>query len=245
MKRRLLVSLWALLPILALALHHGPGQSLLARDLAADHLSSARAATMAEDYPAAIDHYRAARELLPPDDVAGRTQLEIAEARAQLERGELIEASTLLDHVLERELALASPRAETIAEVRALSAESSYYTAWMMRLEGAADDEWRAESDKARQQYRLLAETPSDPKSGRDATQNLEAVIRLEQMDLSELKALPLPKKCKCSSNCCQKKRDQRMSKCEGKSKGKKPTDARKDINTNSAADAISNGKGS
>jgi hypothetical protein len=60
-------------------------------------------------------------------------------------------------------------------------------------------------------------------------------------MDLSELQGLPLPKKCKCNGNCCQKKREQRMSKCQGK----KPSDARDEIKKNSAGQAQNRDKGS
>jgi hypothetical protein len=230
-----------LLPIVAIALHFGPGQKLLARDTAGTHLSKAQAAAAAEDWETAITEFIAARDALPPEDVAGRTQLAIAEARARIESGDFLEASRQLDELLERELAASTPRPEVVAELRNMTAESSYYTAWIMRLEGAPEDEWRPETEKARQQYRLLAETATDAAAGAKAKENLEAVIRLEQMDLSDLKGLPLPKKCKCCGGCCQRKREQRQSKCQGK----KPSDARKDINSNSASEAVSHGKGS
>lgn len=243
MKRRVLWGLWAMVPVAAIALHFGPGQRLLAHDRAGGHLSLAREAAAKEDWSGAAEQYAMARELLPEEDVDARERLELAEARAKIESGEFVEASAQLDAMLDRELASATPREWLVRELRGATAESSYYTAWVMRLEGAAEDEWRPETDKARQQYRLLAESATGT-DGADAVadrENLESVIRLEQMDLSELKALPLPKKCKCCSNCCQKKREQRLSKCEGK----KPSDNRKDINTNAAGTALSGGKGS
>ena len=110
-----------------------------------------------------------------------------------------------------------------------------------MRLEGASSEEWRSESTRARQQFRYLGETVTQPSLKRTSIDNLEAVVRLEQMDLSELKGLPLPKKCENCSNCSQKKREQRMS----KSNGKKPSDARDQIKKEAASSATSSGKGS
>ena len=68
-------------------------------------------------------------------------------------------------------------------------------------------------------------------------------MIKLEQMDLSILQALPLPKNCpNCCNSLCQKKRDQRLSKCKN---GKKPSDARKQIKTDAAGGALNRGQGS
>ncbi|MEN6451692.1 MAG: hypothetical protein ABFC96_14465, partial [Thermoguttaceae bacterium] len=111
-------------------------------------------------------------------------------------------------------------------------AESSYYAAWIMRLEGATPDEWKPEAERARQQYRLLAERADVDK---DATselfqRNLEATIRLEQMDFNTLLAKPLPKKCCNCKNLSQRKRKQCQSQCK-KPGGKKEKDARKEIN--------------
>ena len=44
------------------------------------------------------------------------------------------------------------------ARVRETLAESQYYLAWLMRLEGVAREEWLPELESARQNYRLLAE---------------------------------------------------------------------------------------
>lgn len=244
MKRRALWSLWALVPVVGVALHYGPGQKLLARDTSQGHQSAARLAAHTEDWEAAIKGYEEARNALPADDVDARTRLDLAAAKLKLEGGDLLGASSDVDAMLDRELASDNPRAEVVAELRATTAESSYYTAWVMRLEGATEEEWKPETEKARQNYRLLAETAADSAAGGKAKENLEAVIRLEQMDLSELKALPLPKQCKCNGGgLCQKKREQRLSQCKGK--GNKPSDSRKDINSSAASDAVNHGKGS
>lgn len=247
MKRGLLWSLWAFLPLVALAIHFGPGQVLWAKDQAAGHISAAEQARQraktaedGQDWLAAAEQYAAARVLLPEDDIQGRAKLELAEAKARLEGGELVEAVKQLEVLFEKQSALPNPDQSLLKDARAAIAEGAYYSAWTMRLEGASADEWKPETEKARQHYRYLAESAT----GEEATkykENLETTIRLEQMDLSELQSLPLPKKCKNCSNCSQKKRQQRLSQCKD---GKQPQDARKEANKSGAQEAKT-GKGS
>ncbi len=255
MKNRFLWAIWAIVPVAALAIHLGPGQRLLAADRAADHLALALAAEQAEDYAAAAEHYAAARAQLPDEQTAQRARLALREAKATVFAGNLIEGAAKLESLITELSAQPNgppvPGALNPSDSRALLTETrdalgtaAYFTAWTMRLEGAAADEWKPETEKARQQFRLLAETAlasGDKELADAATKNDEQVIRLERMDLSELVGLPLPKKCKCNGNCCQKKREQRMSKCQGK----KPSDARDQIKKNSAGQAQNREKGS
>ena len=97
-----------------------------------------------------------------------------------------------------------------------------------MRLEGAAAAEWTVQAEGARQHFRLLAEDglKADPASARAHQDNLEATIRLERMDLTELQGLPLPKMCQGCKNVSQKCRGQCQSKCK-KPGEKKAKDAR------------------
>jgi hypothetical protein len=95
-------------------------------------------------------------------------------------------------------------------------ASAQYYAGWLMRLEGATTQEWLAETEQSRQNFRLLAEqTEKDTVISEGYRKNLEAVIRLERMDLSELQGLPLPKQCQGCKNCSQKCRSQRESQCK------------------------------
>ncbi|MGQ0627965.1 MAG: hypothetical protein ACT4PL_07685 [Phycisphaerales bacterium] len=246
MNRGILWTLWAAVPIAALALHMGPGQRLLAHDRAASNLAAAREliaraaeAASGEEWHKAAEAYAAARNMLPEIERLERAKLELAEAKARLEGGEIVEAVKQLEALFEKQQQDGIVDESLTKDIRATIAEGSYYTAWVMRLEGAAEDEWKPETEKARQQYRFLAESTSGDEA-RGFKENLEAVIRLEQMDLSELQALPLPKKCSCCSNCSQKKREQRKSQCQGQQTG----DARKTI-SNSAGKDAQNGKGS
>ena len=160
----------------------------------------------------------------------------------RINAGEMIEGQEQLGKLLAKFEAgdEASPAGAASAEQKATLVEqatdelarSSYYAAWIMRLEGAAPDEWKPEAERARQQYRLLAERAADGNAA-DAglfQRNLEATIRLEQMDLSTLLARPLPKKCCNCKNLSQRKRKQCQAQCKAGGKKEDKQDIRKVI---------------
>lgn len=242
MKSKVFWSIWALVPVAVGAWHLGPGQCMMKRDRAGQCLRDAASAVASEDWAAAAAAYAAARDALPEGARAEALRLSIEEAKARIEAGEFVEGAQQLEQLIAEQEAAAQPDAAAVEEMRAKLGEVAYLTAWMMRIEGATADEWKPETEKARQQFRLLAETTEDAASAETYSRNLEAAIRLEQMDLSELLALPLPKKC-CGNckNLCDKKRKQRMSQC--RNPGEK--DAREEIKKDAADTAKKRGNGS
>jgi len=236
MRKKLLTAAWLLIPVVLLAVHYGPGQSGLSRDKAALDVHRAVLAEQAESWAEAVQHYANALANLPAADVQQRFQLRSAQAQARLMSGELPEAKADLDGLLADALKN-NVDAALVNEIRARLASAEYYAGWLMRLEGATTEEWMAETESARQHYRLLAEQSSKSQvaaqvaTSTDYQKNLEAVIRLQRMDLSELKGLPLPKQCKSCSNCSSKCRQQRASACKNPGEGKgKSEDAREKI---------------
>ena len=180
--KKLLVPSWLLVPVAVLALHYGPGQRYLAWDRAADVVRRAEAAVFAEDWDAAVSLYTRAIDLWPADDPAGRDRLEAHQAAARMARGEMIEGQEQLQKLLTRLEANPDQDPELRKTVSAELAAASYYTAWVMRLEGATAEEWKPEAEQARQQFRLLAERAA---AGGDVeaealAKNLEATVRLE-----------------------------------------------------------------
>lgn len=242
MKSKLAWVVWAMVPVAVGALHLGPGQCLLKRDDAGANIREAGLAAAQADWQTAAEKYAAARDLLPEDAAAERLKLAIAEAKARVEAGDFIEAARQYEELIAQQEAAGSPDSAALTELRAGLGEVAYYTAWVMRIEGATSDEWKPETEKSRQQFRLLSETVSDEADAEMFKKNLEAAIRLEQMDLNELLALPLPKDCcsKCKGLCDQK-RKQRMSQC--KKPGEK--DGREKIKSDSAGAAKKSGNGS
>jgi hypothetical protein len=231
MRKKLLITLWLLVPIVLLAYHYGPGQKGIARDQVVAKIKQAQRAEKSENWKAALEAYDAALAALPAENLKERHQILLAKAKARMYSGELPEAIVDLEGLL-ADLLKANGADGQIREVRGTLASAQYYAGWLMRLEGAAPDEWTLPVDEARQNYRLLSEEAHKTRS-KDATdyqKNLEATIRLARMDLSELQGLPLPKQCQGCKNCSQKRRLQRESKCQNSSEKepKEPKDARK-----------------
>lgn len=226
MKRKLLFTAWLLVPVLVLAYHYGPGQSALARDKTATLLRRAAGREKAEDWAGALETYQQALAALPPGDQAARFKLRLAAANTRMYTGELPEAMQDLETLL-ADMQKANVPAAAQREVRGTLAGAQYYAAWLMRLENAPTEEWLEQAENARQNFRLLAEQTQvrQALTAEDYQKNLEAVIRLERMDLSELQGLPLPKKCQGCKNCSQKCRGQKESRSQQPKE--KPKDAR------------------
>jgi len=229
---------WLALPAVALAVHFGPGRAWLERDDAAALVREAERLSEEAQWEEAAAKYTAALAALPDGPVDERQRLEVALGRALVMSGSMIEGQERLEKTL-ADLTAAGEELTTVAQsARYELATSSYYAAWIMRLEGATAEEWKPEAEVARQNFRLLAETADSAGSEGDANpfeRSLEATIRLEQMDLSELLAKPLPKNCpNCKQGLCQRKRKQCASRCnsEGKKKGeqKEKQDARQEV---------------
>src|SRR5262245_61261161 len=226
MRKTVLILIWLLVPVALLAYHFGPGQARLSLDRAAQKIAEARSLETQEQWPDAVQAWGEALANTPATKADSRFQIRLAQARARMFTGELPEAmedmSTLLTEV---ETAKADKGLER--EVRGSLASAQYYAAWLMRLESAPLDEWMQAADNARQNFRLLAEQTAGAAARKDYEKNLEATIRLQRMDLSELQGLPLPKNCSGCKNVSQKCRSQCKSKCENKSEQEEKKDAR------------------
>ncbi len=217
--------LWTLLPIVGAALWFGPGAELRDRADAAAWIEKGQSAYAEERWEDAVLAFTEAHDLLPEDATTERARVRLDEAEARIQAGEMVEGQEILAAVLD-ELETSGADAELATSVRHALATSSYHAGWLMRLEGATPEEWLPETERARQHFRLLAESHDGEAQGAFA-KNLEATIRLEQMDLSDLQALPLPKDCSCNcNNLSQRKRHQQKS----RSRPKEPKDARDEV---------------
>jgi hypothetical protein len=219
MRKKILFALWLLVPVAMLAYHFGPGQTRLDQERAVKKIAEARAFEALEQWAEATQAWVDALAATPADKTTQRIQLRLAHANARTYAGELPEAMEDMEKLL-GEVQSARVCAALQREVRGALAASRYYTAWLMRLEGAEKDEWLAQAESARQHYRLLAEETKGTTAAVDFEKNLESAIRLERMDLSELQSLPLPKKCSGCKNVCQKCRGQCQS--QGEQPGEK-----------------------
>ena len=241
------ILLWLTLPAAVAALHAGPGRAWLGRDDAETLSGFARKLAADGDWEAAVKKYETAIAALPESAVARRRQLEVELGKSLVMSGEMIAGQERLEKSLAELHEAGEDNSPTARAARYELATASYYAAWIMRLEGATTEEWLAEAEVARQNFRLLAEGADEDDESRAAYErSLEATIRLERMDLSELLARPKPKNCpKCKGGLCQQKRKQCASraKAPGKKPGEqKPPDARQEIKKTNQAGLYSGG---
>jgi hypothetical protein len=226
MLKRFLIAVWLLAAVGLMAYHYGPGQARLALDDAARKVAAAKECEAKEDWQGAFEAWGAALAATPKEDVAVRLELRLAQARTRMYTGELPEAMMDLEALL-TEAERGPAGKPLVKEVRGTLAGAQYYAAWLMRLEGAATEEWLIPAEGARQHFRLLAEQAETPAQGDGYKKNLEAAIRLTQMDLSELQGMPLPKSCSGCKNVSQKCRSQSQSQCKSQGEPKEKKDAR------------------
>lgn len=194
--RILLLMLWLLVPVGALAYHFGPGQAHLQMDSVAAILKSARADVAAERWGAAQAAFEEALSKTPEAETRLRQELRLEVCKAQMLNRQLPTAHDSLLGLME-EISSDPAAPETfVQEVRAALASSQYYLTWLMRLEGQPRERWEPEIEAARQNYALLAEQAEqtgDTGALKLRKEDLESAVRLARMDLGELQGLPLP----------------------------------------------------
>ena len=208
--RKILLFVWFLLPIAAAAYHFGPGQERLRTDHAADAISTAKELAHKARALAAKEGDEAAKGLwtqaeaaysealteLPADKVAESRELRLERAKAQMFISQLPEARHELETLVDELVKDPDADANMLVDARSSLANAQYYTTWLMRLEGAAREEWEPEIEAARQNYRWSAEqalAQNDTELASTGRENLESAIRLERMKLEDLQGLPLP----------------------------------------------------
>ena len=224
MKRTLLAA-WLLCPVALVTWHFGPGENHLARDRAGDYLRSARAGRVGR---AVVPGGHALR-VGPRGPAAGRpgprrprtgpARAASAPARWSKARSNCRSCSRSWKPI-RRQTPRWWARRPASWPSRATMRPGSC---------GSKGPRPRNGSPRPSGQGSSFACWPSAEDAQDTDTglfqRNLEATIRLEQMDLSTLLAKPLPKKCCNCKSLSQRKRKQCQSQC--KSAGKK--DAKKD----------------
>lgn len=194
--RKFAIAIWLMLPILAGAYHYGPGQEKLKLDETTALLKTADEMASNEQWKEAVTTYERALALLPKghDDVRQRVRLE--RAKAMMFCAELPAANSELIMLVDEMQQKDGKDTKVLEEARAALANSQYYRTWLMRLEGLPRSEWEPQIDAARQTYKMLASTSSaagDAQNAKRHQEDLESVIKLARMDLSDLQGLPLP----------------------------------------------------
>lgn len=200
--RAFFILCWLLIPVLGWAYHLGPGQTLVQLDRSDELIRKAASAGTMGQHEIAVTAYNEALATLPSESIETSRQIRLELAKEQMLAGQLPEARSSLEGLLDELEEDPTSKSELVDATRTALASAQFHMTWLMRLEGKSNAEWEPEIDAARQHYRLLAEqTGADERK-----QDLESAIRLARMDLSELQALNIPSQCKnCNSGQCKK----------------------------------------
>ena len=195
--RRIAILAWLLVPVLVGAYHFGPGQQRLQLDEAARLLMQAKRSVQSEDWALAVKSYENALGLLPLTKVSQSQHVRLELAKARMMNHQLPVAHTELVRLVDELSQHENPESVALRDkARSALANSQFYLTWLMRLEGAAMDEWEPHIEAARQHYKLLAESAAE-RGEQDlvttAQHDLEAAIRLARLELADLQGLPLP----------------------------------------------------
>ncbi len=151
----------------------------------------------AERWGAAADAYEQVEELLTDVDQVETARIRWSKARARVRSGAIWDGAADLEQILVD----MNEEPDQIALSRAAREElavAHYFGARLLRLAGEPAKLWRAEAIKSRQHFRYLAETATEAGASgqvvRSLEDNVERTIELEQMDMSDLEARPLPR---------------------------------------------------
>lgn len=159
--RRALVLLWMLFPVGVAAYHFNLGPKQMMREEAHAHLVEIRRLEQAEEpnWQEIVDGYNRLVELLPADeDPKVFCQIRLAKCRARLEMLDLERAIDDLTILLQETAATYGENARITRGVRETLGKAHYYSTWVLKMNGAAEDEWRPFAERARQLFRYLAE---------------------------------------------------------------------------------------
>lgn len=215
--RIMLLLCWGLVPLFLGAYHYGPGQAQLKLDDVDRRIKAAQSAEEQGDWNRAVALYNAALPMVPADNVKESQKIRLERDKAMMFNGQLPDAYLDLQALLGELQEADKPDPELLKQTRSAMANAEYYVTWTLRLEGVGKEGWEPIIESSRQNYRLLAENAAEAGSQgelKEQQENLEAVIRLANLDLTDLQGMPIPKQCKCKG-CCN-------GVCNGKKKGKK-----------------------
>lgn len=194
--RVLLLVVWLLIPVGALAFHLGPGQNHMKLDAASQLLQEADALVADENWAEAQLAYEKALANIPDDETDLRIRVQLKRAKVQLNNSQLPQAYGDLKSLVATLNDQEQADTELLSEARASLANSQYYMTWLKRLEGQPRSEWEPDIESAQQTFRLLAkeaESVDNQLAFSRYSEDLEASVRLARMDLGELQGLPLP----------------------------------------------------
>ena len=157
--RILLIVAWLFTALGGVIFHYGPGQELLEVDRVNQMISDARVQVGNEDWTKAVETYDKVLAAIPAEKEVEARGIQLEKAKSQMMASKLPEARQALQLLLDDCRADKESDPRFVAEVQSTLANSQYYMTWLMRLEGATEEEWMPEIQAARQHYTQLTQT--------------------------------------------------------------------------------------
>ena len=159
--RKCLTLLWLLFPVGVLFYHFNEGQQDVAREQARAHLSTIRTLEQVKmpNWQLIVEEYDKVATELPVDEApVVRHQLRLAKAKAKLEMLDIVGAISDLTELLQESAKTQGDDAPTTRAVRETLGKAHYYATYLLKTNGATEEEWRPYAERSRQIFRYLAE---------------------------------------------------------------------------------------
>jgi hypothetical protein len=159
--RKFFTLLWLLFPVAVLYYHFNDGQKQMAREKARVHVEKIRLLEKAAepDWEAITEEYNKLQGELPKDEgPLVRHQIRLAKAKARLEMLDVVGAIADLTELLRETAQIHGEEAKITRATREMLGKANYYATYLLKTNGAAEEEWRPFAERTRQLFRFLAE---------------------------------------------------------------------------------------
>jgi hypothetical protein len=159
--RKFFTLLWLLFPVAVLYYHFNEGQNQIAREKARVHVAGIRALERAgePDWEQIVEEYDKLMAELPADEQPlVRHQIRLAKAKARLEMLDVVGSIEDLTALLQESAQVHGDDAKITRAVREMLGKAHYYATYLLKTNGAAEEEWRPYAERTRQIFRFLAE---------------------------------------------------------------------------------------
>ena len=159
--RKFFTLLWLLFPVGVVYYHFNEGQNQLLREQARIHVAQIRELERAQepDWEVVVEEYDKLMAELPAGErPVVRHQIRLAKAKARLEMLDVVGAITDLTELLQESAQVSGDDAQTTRAIREMLGKAHYYATYLLKTNGAAEEEWRPYAERTRQIFRYLAE---------------------------------------------------------------------------------------
>ena len=159
--RKFFTLLWLLFPVAVVYYHFNDGQNQIAREKARVHVAKIRALEVAKepDWGTIIEEYDKLATELPADEAPlVKHQIRLAKAKARLEMLNIVGAIEDLTALLQEAAQVHGDDAKVTRGIREMLGKAHYYATYLLKTNGAPEEEWRPYAERTRQIFRYLAE---------------------------------------------------------------------------------------